>query len=354
MCMRMRFRKALSIVIPLSALIIVTASSLLAAPASGPLRVCATVTDLGSLVREIGGNQVAVTVFSKGTENPHFVEARPSFIKALSTADLYVQIGMELEAAWAPVLLQNARNGRILPGNSGYLDASVAITPLEVPTGTVDRSMGDVHPEGNPHYLLDPLNGLRVAREIRDRLTLLRPEHKKYFDQQYASFERKTATALMGERLAGRYDLSKIADLFQRGRLETYLRERNEAQLLEGWLGAMLPFHGTRVVADHNMWPYFARRFGITVRGFMEPKPGISPTTSHLGNLVGIMKRENIRLVLAAPYFDAKALRFVSEKGGARIVGLAHQVGARPGTDAYLAMIDFNVRTLAAALSETR
>jgi ABC-type Zn uptake system ZnuABC Zn-binding protein ZnuA len=117
-----------------------------------------------SLVREVGGDRVSVTYFAKGTEDPHFVEAKPSFIKALSQCDLYVQTGMDLEIGWAPVLLQNARNGAVLPGAPGYLDASKVISPLEIPTGPTDRSMGDVHPLGNPHYLLDPLNGPKVAR----------------------------------------------------------------------------------------------------------------------------------------------------------------------------------------------
>ena len=138
--------------------------------AGKPLKVCATVPELGSLVREIGGNQVAVTVFAKGTENPHFVEAKPSLIKELSQADLYVQMGLELEVGWAPVLLQNASNGKVLQGARGYLDASTVINPMDIPSGTIDRSMGDVHPYGNPHYLTDPLNGLKVAALIRDKL----------------------------------------------------------------------------------------------------------------------------------------------------------------------------------------
>ena len=126
-----------------------------------PLRVAATVSELGSLAREMGGEHVTVVVFAKGTEDAHFVEAKPSFIKELSQADVYIQAGMDLEAGWAPVLLQNARNSKILPGAPGYIDASTVITPLDVPTGPIDRSMGDVHPAGNPHYLTDPLNGLR-------------------------------------------------------------------------------------------------------------------------------------------------------------------------------------------------
>ncbi|MCM2356713.1 MAG: metal ABC transporter substrate-binding protein [Geobacteraceae bacterium] len=348
--------KMLAMILPLwmALLLSVAAPAAHAAEQAGPLRVCATLPDLGSLAREVGGDQVTVTVFAKGLENPHFVEAKPSFVKALSRADLFVQGGLELEAAWAPVLLQNARNGRVLPGNPGYLDASTVIAPLEVPTGTIDRSMGDVHPEGNPHYLLDPMNGLKVARLIRDRLTELRPANRSYFHERYETFRRKTTGAMVGEKLAAKYELEKLALLYEQGRLGAFLKERKDDALLGGWLGKMLPYYGTSVVADHNMWPYFARRFGISVKGFLEPKPGVSPTTSHLGSLVAGMRSEGIRIVIATPYFDAKALKFVADKGGARIVNLAHQAGARQGADDYLGVVDYNVRALAAALAGAR
>ena len=316
-----------------------------------PIHVCATVPDLGSLARAVGGDQVSVTVFAKGTEDPHFVEAKPSFIKALSQADLYIQVGMDLEIGWAPVLLQNARNGAALPGARGFLDASRVISPLEVPSGPVDRSMGDVHPLGNPHYLLDPLNGLKVARLIRDKLIELRPERKQYFEERYASFNQRLGAALVGVKLARKYDAEKLARLFEHGKLEAFLKQQGEASLLGGWLRVMLPHYGAKAVADHNLWPYFARRFGISLIGFMEPKPGVPPTTKHLGTLTELMRAEGVKIVLTVSYYDPRHARFISEKTGARVVNLAHQVGAREGTDDdYLAMIDYNVRQLAAAL----
>src|SRR5574337_722309 len=227
-----------------------------------PISVCATVPDLGSLAREVGGDQVSVTVFAKGTEDAHFIEAKPSFIKTLSQCDLYLQVGMDLEIGWAPVLLQNARNGAVLPGGRGYIDASRAIMRLEVPIGPVDRSMGDVHPLGNPHYLLDPLNGLKVARLIRDRLVELQPDRGLYFERNFNNFNVRLATALVGETLAKKYNVEKLALLYEHGKLAAFLKGQGEASLLGGWLGKMLPHFGTKVVADHNLWPYFARRFG--------------------------------------------------------------------------------------------
>ena len=314
-----------------------------------PIQVCATVPDLGNLALEIGGDQVKITVFAKSQEDPHFVEAKPSFIKALSQADLFLQIGMELEIGYAPVLLQNARNSRVLVGAPGYVDCSKVITPMEIPTGPVDRSMGDVHPLGNPHYMTDPVNGLRAARLIRDRLIELRPEKKSFFEERYSTLYRKIGDALAGNKLAGRYDFEKLALLYEEGKIEPFLKEQKVEGSLGGWLGMMLPYRESKVVADHNLWPYFARRFGILVVGFLEPKPGISPTTKHLQELIGMMKAEGVKVILASPYFDIRHAQFVSKNTGAKIVPMAHQVGSRPGTEDYLKMIDYNVRQLVTA-----
>jgi ABC-type Zn uptake system ZnuABC Zn-binding protein ZnuA len=316
---------------------------------SRPLQICATVPDLGNLTQEIGGDQVSVVVFAKGKEDPHFVEAKPSFIKALSQADLYLQIGMELEIGWAPVLLQNARNGQVLPGAKGYMDASTIIKPLEVPTGPVDRAMGDVHPLGNPHYLLDPLNGLKVAQFIEDKLIGLRPEKKSFFEERFNSFRKRLGNALVGEKLANKYEFEKLTVLFEQEKLSSFLKEQKEDSQLGGWLGMVMPYSGAKAVADHNLWPYFARRFGITLIGFLEPKPGLSPTTKHLQLLVERIKVEGVKVILTSPYFDIRHAQFLSKNTGAKIVPLAHQVGARPGADDYIKMIDYNVRQLVTA-----
>lgn len=326
-------------------------SSVVHAQTSKPLQVCATVPDLGNLAQEIGGDQLKTTVFAKSQEDPHFVEAKPSFIKALSQADLFLQIGMELEIGYAPVLLQNARNSRVLVGAPGYVDCSKVITPMEIPTGTVDRSMGDVHPQGNPHYLLDPLNGLLVARLITDKLIGLRPEKKSFFEERFMMLSRKIGNGLAGENAARKYDIEKLAVMYAEGKLEAFLKEQKDDGMLGGWWGMILPYRGSKVVGDHNLWAYFIRRFGITIAGFMEPKPGISPTTSHLQFLIERMKAEGIKTILSSPYFEIRYAQFVSKNTGAKIVPLAHQVGSRPGTDSYLNMIDYNVRELAAAFS---
>lgn len=332
----------------------IAASELLAEETNGALHVCATVPDLGELTREAGGNQVDVTVFAKGPEDPHFLDAKPGFIKSLSQADLLIEVGLDLETGWLPVLMKNARNGRVLMGATGHLDASKAIAPLDVPTGPVDRSMGDVHPGGNPHYLLDPLNGLAVMRLIRDKLIELRPPETQLFNDRYASFRKRVGAALVGEKLAAKYEFEKLATLHQYGKLSAFLKDQGEEALLGGWLAEMLPFYGTKVVGDHNLWPYFARRFGISVIGFLEPKPGISPTTRHLSDLVSSMRKDGVKIVLKSPYFDPRPAQFVAEKTGGLVVRMAHQSGALEGTGGYIEMIDYNVRRLVDALKGGR
>jgi len=315
-----------------------------------PLKVVATVPDLGDLVKRVGGDQISVTVLLKGTEDPHFAEAKPSFVKELSKADMFVQVGMELETGYAPVLIKGANNARVLPGATGFVEVAEVIAPLEVPTGTVDRSMGDVHPYGNPHFLVDPLAGLKVARLLAQRLTSLRPDKKTYFDDNLAALQKQIGNLLVGEKLAAKYDFEKLALLYERGGLGAFLKEQGEEKLLGGWLGQLLPHYGAKAVGDHNLWPYFAQRFGIQLVGYLEPKPGVQPSTKYLAEMVNKMKAENVKLLLRSPYFDEKHSQFVAEKSGAKVVVMAHQVGSAEGAGDYLAMVQYNVSKLVAAL----
>jgi ABC-type Zn uptake system ZnuABC Zn-binding protein ZnuA len=330
--------------------IAVLAGVVASAAAAEPLRVVATTPELGSLARAIGGDAVGVTVLAKPTEDPHFVEAKPSFVKELSQADLYVSNGLELEMGYAPVLLQGARNPRVRPGAPGYVDASVAITPVDVPVVTVDRSMGDVHPLGNPHYLLDPVLGLKVAALLRDAMTRLRPDQAEQFARHYDALKTRIDDAMVGPALAKRYGAEKLATLFEYGRMMPFLEQQGTAAELDGWLGEMAPYFGTKAVDDHPLWPYFTRRFGLQIVGHMEPKPGVPPTTKHLQELVELMKANQVPLILAAAYYDPRHAEVVSNATGARVARMANQAGARPGTDDYVDMVDYNVQQVVRAL----
>ena len=335
------------------ALALAFTTAAIADDAPAPLKVCATIPDLGALATEVGGDQVQVVVFAKGAQDPHFLEAKPSFIKELSTADLLIHMGLELEIGWAPNLWQNARNGRVLPGAPGFLDASAAIAPLEIPVETLDRSFGDVHPHGNPHYLSDPVNGLRVARLIRDKLQSLRPEKSDDLKHRYEDFAKRLRSELVGRTLAEKYDAEKLLLLAQAGKLDAFLAQQGD-HAVAGWLGRMAPYRDTPAVSDHNVWPYFAARFGLKVEGFLEPKPGIAPTTKHLAGLIAMMKQKGVKLILTVPYFDPRHARFVSEETGAKVVKLAHGCGAGPGTESYIALIEHNVRQVEEALRGAR
>jgi ABC-type Zn uptake system ZnuABC Zn-binding protein ZnuA len=318
--------------------------------AAEPLKVFATIPDLGALAREVGGNAVTVSTMIEGREDPHFGEARPIFIKELSQADVYIEMGMELEIGYAPVLMRNARNAKIMAGKPGNIIASSVIAPLEVPTTAIDRSMGDVHPQGNPHYLADPLNGLAVANLIRQRLSELRPSKSAYFQQRYDDFARRMGVKMVGAELAKKYDWQKLMILSDHDKLLPFLESQGDAGKLGGWLGRMAPYRGTKAVDDHNMWPYFAHRFGLDIVGHLEPIPGIPPTTSHLKKVIDMMKAQKVPLIISSPYYDPRHAALVAKATGAHDVVLAHQVGGVKGADDYLSTIDHNVHAVVGAL----
>lgn len=321
-------------------------ASLMALTAVEPLRVCATTPDLGDLVRTIGGADVEVTTFARGGDDPHFVEARPSFTKALSRADLLVVIGLELEIGWVPVLQEQARNPRVLTGGPGYVDASSVIPKLGIPADGTTRAHGDVHAGGNPHYLSDPANGLRVARLVADRLIRLAPDRRERIEHQWDAFAKRMAIALFGEERGSSMLPAELVALIER---ET----TQPSPGVGGWFGRLRTCAGTKVVTDHDLWPYIARRFGLSVVAFLEPKPGISPTTSHLTKVMEQMEAERIRAILTTPYFNPRYARLVAGQTGAVIIPLAHQVGALPGTDNYVATIEHNVTALEQGLAAT-
>jgi ABC-type Zn uptake system ZnuABC Zn-binding protein ZnuA len=326
-----------------------------AAPTVDRLNVCCTVPSLGSIAQEVGGDQVAVTTFAKGTENPHFIDARPSFVKTLASADLFIEQGMELEIGWAPVIVQQSRNPNVLPGARGFLDVSAVIDRMEVPTGPIDRSMGDVHPAGNPHYMTDPLNGIAVARLIRDKLVEMRPAERAGFESRCAAFEKHVCTALVGDKLANAFPtdvVEKLARLNESGKLKAFLDQQGKTADLGGWLGALLPFSGAKAVSDHNSWVYFGRRFGIDLVGYLEPKPGITPTTSHLAEIVALVPQQGVKLILVSPGFDPKSGEFVASKTGAKLLVLAHEVGAVESASSYVSMIDYDVKQVVSALQQ--
>jgi zinc/manganese transport system substrate-binding protein len=288
----------------------------LAHPAAAAVRVVATTEDLASLAREVGGDKVTVVGLAKGYQDPHFVDPKPSFILEVSRADLLIVVGRELEIGWLPPLITSSRNSKIQPGGSGYLDASSNVKILEIPTGQITRAMGDVHPQGNPHYWLDPANGRRIAQTIKDKLSQLSPADRAYFDQRYSDFDKRLAAA--------------------------------EAR----WDGMMAPYKGSKIVTYHRSWPNFMERFGLTVIGYVEPKPGIPPTTSHTVDLIDEMKHQTVKLIVVEPYFDLKTPQAIARQVSGEVLVLAPSVGgAKEATD-YIKLFDYDVNTIVAALKK--
>jgi ABC-type Zn uptake system ZnuABC Zn-binding protein ZnuA len=323
-----------------------------ALPAQQPFAVCTTTPDLEALVAELLPD-ADVQSFAAGPEDAHFLEARPSMVRTLHDADALVEIGLDFEVGWLPVLVDGARNASVLRGARSRIDASAAVARLGIPSGPVDRSMGDVHAGGNPHYLLDPLRGLQVAALLVERFAALRPDLRGALDAGHARLRERLAAAMVGPELAKLYehDAERLALLFEHGKLEAFLREHGDLERLGGWFALLLPHRGALAVADHDLWPYFAQRFCIEIVGFLEPRPGVGPTSRHLERIVQTMRERKVRVVLSAPYFAARHAELVARATGARIAQLAHQVGARACCNDYVGTVDHNVRALAAALA---
>ena len=284
--------------------------------AAAPLKVVATTEDLASIAREIGGDRVAVEAIARGYQDPHFVEAKPSFILKFSRADLLIVVGRELELGWLPPLINNSRNSKIQVGATGYLDPSANVKILEIPTGQLTRAMGDVHPSGNPHYWLDPGNGRVIARAIRDRLSQLDSSGQAAYAQRYDAFDKRLAAA-----------------------------ERR-------WDAAMAPYKGTKVVTYHRSWPNFTDRFGLHVIGYVEPKPGVPPSPSHTIDLIAEMKRQQVKVIIIEPYFDSKTPKQIAAQTGAQVLTMAPSVGGMPGTEDYIKLFDYNINLLVTSLSK--
>lgn len=278
--------------------------------------VVTTTEDLASIARDVGGDRISVESIARGYQDPHFVEAKPSFILKLQKANLLVVVGRELEIGWLPPLIQQSRNAKIQVGGEGYLDASLQARILEVPQGQVTRAEGDVHPSGNPHYWLDPENGKVIAREIAQKLAQLRPNDRAYFEQRLNAFNTRLTEA-----------------------------ERR-------WAAAMAPYKGTKVVTYHRAFPNFAERFGLNVIGYVEPKPGIPPSPQHTLDLINEMKRQSVKLVLVEPYFDLKTPNAIGRATGAEVLVLPPSTGGVKDITDYFTLFDYDINLLVGALKK--
>ncbi len=288
---------------------------LAAAPAFADLKVATSLTDLASVAQFVGGKHVTAQSLCRGFEDPHFVPAKPSLMKAIQHADVFISTGLELDAGWLPLVLPGSRNPRIQPGAKGFVDASEGVDVLEKPSGTVSRAEGDVHPLGNPHYYTDPKALEVVADHLADVFSRLDPPNAA--------------------------DYAANAEAFKK-RMETSLAK---------WTQTMAPYKGSPVVTYHKNFVYFAERFGLKQFGTVEPKPGIPPNPRYLSDLAERMKKDGVKVVLYQAYYNADPGNQLAKRAGGTAVEIATECGGVPGTDDVFSKFDKLVATIAGALS---
>jgi len=305
--MRPRVLSALAVIAALLSIVVTTGD------AADKVRVVTTIPDLKSLTEAVGGDLVDVESLTRGTQNFHEAEVRPSMMLKLRRADLLIENGLDLDA-WVDVAVQGANNGNIVRGAPGRIEIAHNVPILEVPTTRVDRSGGDVHPLGNPHFSLDPGLAPIITENILAGLVRVAPQHRATFEKNRQAF----LARLDGE--------------------------------MARWLKAMEPVKGAKVVVFHPDFIYFLTRFGLVQVGTLEDRPGIPPSPGHLVRLIEQMKQEKVKMVLVEPWNDRKLAERVAQEAGAKAFVMATAVGAVKGADNYIAAIDFNIRTLAEAL----
>ena len=285
------------------------------APAHADLKVATSLTDLASVAQLVGGKHVSAQSLCRGDEDPHFVPAKPSLMKSIQHADVFVSTGLELDGGWLPLVLPGSRNPRIQPGTRGFVDASQGVAVLEKPTGTVSRAEGDIHPLGNPHYYADPKNLEIVASHLADVFSQLDPANAADYAANARAFQAKMEASL------------------------------------EKWEKVMAPYKGASIVPYHPNLIYFADRFGLKLFGTVEPKPGIPPSPHYVSQLAEAMKKAGITVVVYQPYYNADACNEVAKRAGGTALEIATEAGGLPGTDDVFSKFDVLVSSVAGALA---
>jgi len=293
-------------------LIIIFLSAITFGKLNAKIKIVATLPNFASIAKELGGDKVDVTAIAKGFQDPHFVDPKPSFIVKMKKADILIWAGLDLEVGWLPPLLENSRNSKILWGAEGNVDASKGVSLLQVPNipAAQLRAGGDIHVYGNPHYWMDPYNARIIAENITNALIQSSPSDRDYFKSRKNKFITKLDLAIIE------------------------------------WEELMKPYAGRKIIAYHNSWPYLETRFKFKIAEFIEPKPGIPPSPSHLVKLIKQVRNERIRVIIISPYFNAKPANVISDKIGGRVVRMAPSVGAYDEVQNYFDLFDYNLNNL--------
>jgi zinc/manganese transport system substrate-binding protein len=332
--------------------------------AADKLNIVTTTSNLASIAEAIASDHAAVFSIGRGEEDPHFIQAKPSFMMKAKKADLWICVGMELEIGYEGLILQGSRNPRIQFNAPGHLDVSEGILKLEVPTGKIDRSMGDIHPLGNPHYWMDPYNGRIIAANICRRLKQLDPARAADYDRNLAAFLLKLDSAMFGSKLTRTIGGERLWQLELNGDFDKFISDYNEkirqagpnakdqALSLDGWLAKLKPFEHAKIVTYHRSWPYFANRFNVDVVAELEPKPGIPPGPAHVLEVINTMKADKAGVILTESFYNREDADSVAKRTGAKVIVVPTAVTDQKDSDNYIAMLDNIITRLSSALSE--
>jgi len=336
-----------------SLLVLLTLAVLMAAGAQageGKLKVVTTLNYLRYVAAEVGGDRVTVAALANPKQDPHYVTPTPAMNQLASDADLFIENGLSLDI-WAKNVLEASGNPAIQPGSPGHLIATVNVPVKELPT-EVSRAWGDIHPQGNPHVWLDPLNVRIVAKNIADRLAKLDPDHAQYYQSRYEQFRTGLDAALFGEELVkalGKSGGDVLVRKSVNGELADWLKLRGLDGKLGGWMKEAAPLNGMKVITYHKTYIYFAERFGLQLAGELEEKPGIPPPPQHRDAVVEQVKRDGIRVILNDNFYSRDAADYIAGKTGAKVLVTYLDVGATPEVDTYEKLITFLIQSIAQA-----
>jgi ABC-type Zn uptake system ZnuABC Zn-binding protein ZnuA len=335
---------------------------------TGKVKAVATTPDLGAIMLAVGGNDVDVTTFVKGGNDPHVVEANTGMVESLSKAEILAVVGLHVEDGWLPGMLRTAGNKAVMRDGAGYV--SLSKTARLISEGAEEEAKEakpkekgkaqaqSFHPDENPHFLLDPVEGVKAAKVLSQKLAEARPKEAAAFEARYREFAKEIMTIQLGQALADKLtaeDFEPVSIAIEKGTLPKYLEDKKIKGVELGGLAAEIaPYKGAHLAGDHDLWPYFARRYGVEMIGYIEGHPGEMPNAQHMTDLMAKMKVEKAALLLRAPYFDAKQTKFVADGTGAKVVEMAHLPGARAGTESYADFIKYNARQLLDALKTTK
>jgi len=321
------------------------------------IQVVATLSTYGDIAKYIGGDRVEVHSIVKGNEDPHYVKPKPTYAVWLAKADLFIETGLDLEL-WAPALIDKSGNPRIRSGQPGYVAVADGVPMLEVPT-VADRSEGDVHIYGNPHIHTSPLNAKIIAENITIGLINVDPEGETYYRANLNRFKQEIDERLFGKQLVQLLTGPVLTRLARNHQLVSFLEQKTFngkplIQLLGGWMKKMYPYRHRKLVAYHKNWAYFKDLFELEIIGYVEPKPGIPPSPRDVEELINRMRRERVRVILAANYFSERKVRDIARKVNGIPVIVPMGVDGAPGVTNYFALVDTWVNGLVRAFEQQK